>query len=183
MKIGSFIDRTGAIASILALLIVVIPIIVGVVKINDVQERTKEIETVLTEVQYELQSEKPLEVLNSYFFYIEQNELEKAWDLFTEDKKVNTLKGYEGFREWLENFVAFEGLKVSSLTEKDSASSKVYLAEFNFKKRGMKPVPSKWGFYLKYDGKEWRIDYSNVLYERNWKEGSCEFYDRFPHCS
>jgi len=180
MKIGLIIDRFGSIASIAALLIVLIPIFL---KINAVEQRTRTLEQQLIKVQLELESNRPEMVLRSYFYYIEQDDLLGAWNVFTENKKNNTKDGFQGFQNWLNNFVAFEGLKITNLSEKDSASTKVYLAEFDFKKRGMKPVPSKWGFYLKFNGKDWQIDYSSILYEHNWKNGACEFYPKFSICN
>lgn len=151
------------------------------------QQESSEVPTVDSDQKSSIPQEKhaSLRVLESYFRLIEEGKLEDAWNLLTEEKKLkNRGEGFEGFARWLENFVAFEGLKITEITDKSSATNKVYLAEFDFKKRGYKAIPSKWGLYLRYDYSKdtWKIHYSNVLYENGWKEGACDFYEKFPVC-
>jgi hypothetical protein len=47
----------------------------------------------------------------------------------------------------------------------------------------MKPIEIKWWFTMIFKNNEWKIDYSNVLYEKWYKEGACEFYKFEDHCS
>lgn len=137
----------------------------------------------LTEIQSQMDQRSAENVLREYFYFIETKQLDKAWDLLSEQKRQSTPDGFSGFQTWLSNFVAFEGLSITDLTDKDSASTKVYLVTYNFKQRGMKPVETKMGFYIQFDGKQWSINYSNVLYENGWKTGACDFWQGFPICS
>lgn len=100
------------------------------------------------------------------------------WSFFSKKKYNHT---YTGFVDWLNNFVAFEWLKITPINEKDSAIKKVFLTEFQFKKRWYLPIDSKWWFYLKYHNNRREIDYSNVLYENWWRQWACTFYN-FDHC-
>lgn len=130
-------------------------------------------------IQQQLNQQDAQSTLMNYFSYIEQWKLDKAFDLFSQEKKYN--HNYTGFVDWLSNFVAFEWLKITPLIEKDSAIQKVFLVEFWFKKRWMTPVDVKWWFYLKYNDNKREINYSNVLYE-NWRKAwACSFY-RFEIC-
>lgn len=175
----NYISFIGSICSIIALFFVFFPLSE---KVKEIEEKAQSISTTLEDVQFELQSDDSRKVLESYFYYIEQNDLEKAYSLFSERKKAESKGGLDGFKGWLENFVAFEGLNISELQNKSSASSKVYLAEFDFKQRGMKPVRSTHGYYMKLIDGRWEIDYSNVLFENGWKEGACEFDSNFEIC-
>ena len=150
-----------SIASILWLLFVIFPL-------------SKKVDN----LQLTLNRQQAQSTLMSYFSYVEGGELEKAYSLFSEEKKSqHTL---EWFKKRLEWFVAFEWLKITELTEKNSAIQKVYLAEFWFKKRWMLSIPTKRWFYVKYnwDADKWEINYSNILYDENWRNsGACNFYD------
>ncbi len=135
--------------------------------------------TEVQQIQQKLQeSTEPEVVLYSYFYQIEQKNLEWAYSLLTEKKKE--INSFEGFADWLKNLVAFEGLKITSISEKTSASQRAYLVEYDFKQRGMKPVKTKIGYNLIFDGQKWKINYTtSPLYENGWKEWACEFY-KFP---
>ena len=136
----------------------------------------------LTEIQSQMDQRSAETILRKYFYFIETKRLDQAWNLLSEQKKQSTPEGFGGFQTWLSNFVAFEGLSITDLTDKDSASTKVYLVTYNFKQRGMKPVETKMGYYLKYSGEQWSIDYSNVLFENGWKAGACDFWSGFSIC-
>jgi len=127
-----------------------------------------------------LNQQEAQQTLRSYFFYVEQHDFQSAFNLFTEEKKSQHT--YSWFVNWLWDFLSFEWLKILELPEKDSASQKVFIAEFGFKKRGKLSVDTKRWFYLKYDGKDWKINYSNVLYDwKNRDKWACNFY-KFEHC-
>jgi|GEM_PF-3283790 len=134
-------------------------------------------------VQAELSDLNPAnQLIKKYFSLIEQGNYDSAWNLFSEKKKMSQEGWLNGFKDWLKYFVAFEGLNIKEIKEKSGASTKVYIAEFDFKQRGMKPVHSIWGMYVKYNGEKWQIDYSNVFYENGWKKGACDFYSGFDIC-
>lgn len=124
-------------------------------------------------IQEQLNSSNAQKVLYSYFYNIEQRNFEKAFNLFTDRKKEND--SLEKFSNWLDTLVSFEWLKIYELKEKSSASKKIFIAEFWFKRRWMVTIGSKRWFYLSFDWKAWKIDYSNVLYENGWKKWSCDF--------
>lgn len=84
-------------------------------------------------IQEKLNTNDAESVLYSYFYDIEQGNLQKAYDALTEQKQQNN--SFEQFSSWLEDFENFEGLKITELKEKQSASKKVFLVEFNFKKK------------------------------------------------
>lgn len=131
-------------------------------------------------IQEKLSSNEAQDILYSYFYNIEQRKFENAFNLFTEQKKKWDNIGK--FSNWLKDFVAFEWLKITELKEKDSAIKKVFLTEFWFKKRWIKSINSKWWFYLVYNWKTWKIDYSNVLYENWYKNWACDFYKFKDYC-
>jgi hypothetical protein len=138
----------------------------------------------VSSIQQELQNIQPsFLILQEYFKNIEQGKLDEAWKIFSSKKQENTTGGLEGFKNWLKYFVAFEGLKITELKEKNSALTKVYIAEFDFKQRGMKPVHSIWGIYMKNYNEIWKIDYTNILFENGWKDGACDFYSKFNICN
>lgn len=138
--------------------------------------------TKLDNIQLKLNQQQAQSTMMSYFTYIENWNYEKAYNLFSDEKKKNNQ--YELFANRLEWFVAFEWLKITELTEKNSAIQKVYLAEFWFKKRGRLSIPTKRWFYVRYNWEtdKWEINYSNVLYNENWwDKWACNFY-HFEHC-
>lgn len=127
------------------------------------------------------ESSEPETVLYSFFYQIEQRNLTDAYNLLSDDKKK--VNSFEWFHNWLKNVVAFEWLKITPIPEKTSASQRVYLVEFDFKQRTMKPVKTKMGYTLLFDGLGWKISYSTKpLYENGWKEWACEFYNFPEHC-
>lgn len=125
-------------------------------------------------IQQQLDTQDPQKVLMSYFSYIEQGKLDDAFNLFSQEKRYNHT--YSGFVKWLDNFVAFEWLKITPIKEKDSAIQKVFLAEFWFKKRWLKAVDTKRWMYLTYNNNKREIKYTNTLYENWLKKWACEFY-------
>ena len=129
-------------------------------------------------LQLSLDQQQAQSTVMAYFAYVESWELDKAYSLFSEEKKEQHT--FEWFKNRLDWFVAFEWLKISELTEKNSAIQKVYLAEFWFKKRWLLSIPTKWWLYVKYNWEKdkWEINYSNVLYDENWwNSWACNFYD------
>ena len=125
-------------------------------------------------IQQQLNQQDAQNVLMSYFSYIEQWDLNKAFDLFSQNKKYNHT--YSWFALRLNNLVAFEWLKITPVTDKDSAVQKVFLVEYWFKKRWEVTINMKQWFYLEYyDGKR-RINYSNLLYQDWRKPWACAFY-------
>ena len=131
-------------------------------------------------MQQQLNQQDAQSTLMLYFSYIELGKFNKAFDLFSQEKKYN--QTFSGFSEWLHNLVAFEWLRITPLPEKDSAIKKAFLAEFWFKERWKKAVDIKQWFTLEFIDKEWKIDYStNNLYEKWRKDWACDFY-HFDHC-
>ena len=134
--------------------------------------------TKINSIQFSLNQQQAQSTVMSYFAYIEDWNYEKAYNLFSEEKKKNHT--YEWFINWLNWFVAFEWLKITELTDKNSAIQKVYLAEFWFKKRWKLSIPTKRWFYVRYnwDKNKREINYSNVLYDENWwNTWACNFYE------
>lgn len=134
-------------------------------------------------LQLSLDQRQAESVIMSYFAYIENWDYEKAYNLFSDEKKRNHT--YEWFKERLNNFVAFEWLKIVELPEKNSVIQKVYLSEFWFKERWKLSVQTKRWFYVRYnwDKDKWEINYSNVIYDENWwTSWACNFYN-FDICS
>ncbi len=164
------IGRIGIILWILSFFITVFQIL------PDIRETKSDIQI----IQEKLNTNEAEWVLYTYFFNIEQNNFTGAFDLFTDRKKQGD--SVEKFSKWLNNFVAFEWLKIIELKEKKSASKKLFLTEFWFKRRWMKTVNVKWGFYMVYDWKKWKIDYSNVLFEKWYKDWACDFYKFEDYC-
>jgi predicted nucleotide-binding protein (sugar kinase/HSP70/actin superfamily) len=152
-------------------------------KVDSLAVKTNIIEQQINNIQEHLNTNEASATLTEYFTNIELGKHEDAWNLFSENKKAQHPSGLIGFKEWLEYLVSFEGLQIKELPEKRSAATKAFIAEFDLKKRGMKPVYSIYGFYVKFNGEKWLIDYSNVLYENGWKKGACEFYSGFDICN
>lgn len=140
------------------------------------------IDTQLQQVAQELKSNDAQETLKEYFYDIEKGDLPSAWNLLSEKKKEQQSNGFIEFKDWLKNFISFEGLTIKELPEKESVSTKVFLVEFDFKQRGLSPVHSIWGVYLNFNGNKWEINYTNTLYENGWKPGACDFYNGFDIC-
>lgn len=136
----------------------------------------------LQQVAQELKSNDAQETLKEYFYNIEKGNLASAWNLLSKKIKDQQPNGFISFKDWLKYFISFEGLTIKELPEKESISTKVFIAEFDFKQRGMKPVHSIWGFYLNFNGNNWEINYVNKLYENNWEPGACDFYSGFDIC-
>lgn len=144
-----------------------------------INKTTSEIQEIQEKIK---QSSDPQAVLYSFFAQIESWNIEWAYSLFTEEKKKNN--PFDGFKSWLENIVSFQWLTITPIPDKTSALQRVYLAEYDFQKRWMKPVKTKMWYTLILEGNTWRINYStNPLYENWWKNWACEFY-KFPnHCN
>lgn len=142
----------------------------------------KTISDKLQQVEQELKTNDAEDTLKEYFFDIEKGDLPSAWNLLSEKKKEQQINGFIGFKDWLKNFISFDGLTIKELPDKESISTKVFITEFDFKQRGMKPVHSIWGVYLNYNGDKWEINYTNTLYENGWKPGACDFYNGFDIC-
>lgn len=142
-------------------------------------ETTKRVQ----EISAKLEQDEAEYTLTKYFIFIEQGELERAYEFLSQDFKNWQASGFTWFSERLQNFIAFEGIKVTPVENKNSASSKVFLVEFWFKKRGMKPVQTKRGMYLRFKEWVWEINSVSKLYE-NWRkdrEWACSYY-QFEHC-
>lgn len=127
-------------------------------------------------------SSDPQAVLYSFFAEIESWNLKWAYSLFTEEKKKNN--PFDGFKSWLENIVSFQWLTITPIPEKTSALQRVYLIEYDFQKRWMKPVKTKMWYTLILVWNTWKINYStDPLYENGWKDGACNFYKFSEHCN
>ena len=154
-----------SICSIISLYLVIFPI---TNKINDIQSN--------------LNQQQSQSTILSYFSFIEEWSYEKAFNLFSDNKKAQHTLTW--FIDWANDFVAFEGLKISELPEKNSANSKVFLLEYRAKKRGMLANSEIWIFFVVFnsDKNKWEINYSNVLYDDNWwRKWACDYY-KFDHC-
>lgn len=152
--------------------------------VQDIQEKTTKIAGELELLQSEMKSNNAETALRKYFYLIESSDLTGAWNMQTIEKQQNAEGGFEGFSDWLTHFVAFENFQLKKLRE--SVSTQTFLVEFDFKKRGMKPVTSKWGVHMKWDGAEWKLDYTGIYYENGWKkskEDACQFYSGFSICT
>lgn len=162
-SIWKFLEKLSILLGIISFIITIFQIL------PDIKSTKQDVQN----IQEQLDSDDAEKTLYNYFYNIEQRDFEKAFNLFTDKKKEND--SLEKFSIWVDDFVAFEWLKIRELKEKSSASKKVFIAEFWYKKRWMKSVNSIWWFYLSFDGESWKIDYSNVLFEKNWKTWSCDF--------
>lgn len=175
----TWIHRIDSLCAIGVFFIALIPIMGG---INAARNEIALVSEKIEEVRKD--NDPAYQTLTSYFAFIEHGQIERAWQLLSEEKRRNAVDGYPGFVRWLGNLVAFEGLKITHLKEKSSATTQVYIAEFDFKKRGMKPVKSIWGMYVQLnEDNRWIIGYSNILYEKEWKEGACGFWSGFSICN
>lgn len=115
------------------------------------------------------------QVLKSYFFYIEQHDFKNAYNLLWED--IKNKQPYSWYVNWLYNFVSFEGLKITSIPQKDGVSQKYFLAEFWFKNKWEIVIDTKRWISMINNGKDWKINYLSVLKNQNWwNKWACSFY-------
>jgi hypothetical protein len=119
--------------------------------------------------------------LLSYFSEIENNNLTGAYNLLSEEFKQQW-NSYEWFYNRLYDIVGFEWLQITELTWKNTAIQKVFLVEFEFKKRWKIPLDSKRWMYVRYKNWKREINANSILYDNKWRSStSCEFYT-FEHC-
>lgn len=139
--------------------------------------QTKQDISILTQ---KLDQQEAEQILKSYFFYIEQHDFQSAYNLLGTDLASNN--SYSWYVQWLSNFLSFEWLNIIPLPAKDSFSQKVFLAEFGFKNRWEIVIETKRWIYLKYNGKDWKINALAVLKDQKWwAKGACSFY-KFEIC-
>lgn len=133
-------------------------------------------------IQNNLNQQQAESTILSYFSFIEEWYYEDAYNLFSDSKKSqHTLTWYIS---WAKDFITFEWLKISSLPDKDSVMTKIFLVEYKSKKRGMKSVPETRIFFVIYNSNKnkWEINYNNVLNDENWwRNWACDYY-KFNHC-
>jgi hypothetical protein len=154
------------------------------VPVQNIEEKTEQIGSEIVTLQRAMQTNGAKMALRNYFYLLETQRFSDAWNMHTKEKKQNTKDGLQAFERWLKDFIAFENFKITEI--KESVSTKVFLVEFDFKKRGLKPVESKWGMYMKWEDDDWKLDYTSVYFENEWKkskEDACTFYYGFSICT
>lgn len=150
----------------------------GVVQNHILSEK---FESLSAQIENEKQGDNSLIALKEYLILLERGDADNAWNMLTPNMQASS-GTYQGFSKWISQLVALEGLAIERIDEKSSASSVTYLISFDWKARGMKPIPTKWGLTMQFTDQGWKVNSNSVLFEKDWKQNACDFYSKLKPC-
>jgi hypothetical protein len=129
----------------------------------------------------EKDSDVAANTLAKYHYLIEQQKLNEARNLYTEQRKKSEPNWFESYKERHQEIVSFQGIKIEIIEEKTSASSKVFLVQYKIDRRGRKPRDMLLWFTMLFDEStnSWKINHTTYPLRENWERdynNACSFH-------